>query len=388
MKQAIMFGAGNIGRGFIGLVLSRAGYHVKFADVVMPLVDEINRRREYVVHVVDSECTDELVTNISAISSNNPELVEEITRSQILTTAVGLGVLPYIAPVIAAGIMERRKKGIEEPMQVIACENAIRGTSQLKSQVIQHLGKEDRAYMDRYVGFPDSEVDRIVPPFRREPGAPDMIDVVVERHFEWTVEAAGIRGDVPDIPGMHVVDRLDPYLERKLFAFNGAHAVTAYLGELKGIETLREAIEDPEIEATVTALQAECSAMLVKRHGFKPEEMDAYCATARDRFRNPHLKDENVRVGRQPIRKLAAEDRLVKPMTLAAEYGLPVDHYVTGIAAALHHKDLGDQQSVDLQDMIAERGVRATLQEISGIPAGSVVAERIAEAYEQMGSGT
>ena len=108
MKQAIMFGAGNIGRGFIGLLLEQAGFHVKFADVVAPIVDEINRRGEYIVHVVDNECTDVTVKNISAISSLDPQLIEEITKSELLTTAVGLTILPRIAPTIAAGIKARR----------------------------------------------------------------------------------------------------------------------------------------------------------------------------------------------------------------------------------------------------------------------------------------
>jgi len=42
MKQAIQFGAGNIGRGFIGALLSRSGYHVVFADVDNQMVDTIN----------------------------------------------------------------------------------------------------------------------------------------------------------------------------------------------------------------------------------------------------------------------------------------------------------------------------------------------------------
>ena len=351
--------------------------------MVAPLVDEINQRGEYVVHVVADECTDETVKNISAISSLDPQLPDEIVKSEVITTAVGLTILPRIAPNIAAGIKARREAGVTEPLHIIACENAIRGTSQLRKHVEEHLDEEDRAYAAQYVGFLDCEVDRIVPPFCREPGAPDMIDVTVERHFEWTVEKGNLKGDL-SVPGMRLVEQLDAYLERKLFAFNGAHAATAYLGEIKGIGTLRESIEDPEIEAMVAGLQEECSAMLVKRHGFQSGDMADYCKTARERFRNPHLTDETVRVGREPLRKLAAADRLVRPMTLALEYGLSVDHYVTGIAAALRHSDPNDAQSVQLRELIAEKGVRAALEEISGISADSDAAKRIEAEYVRL----
>ena len=42
MKKAVQFGAGNIGRGFIGALLSQSGYHVVFADVVDKIIDKIN----------------------------------------------------------------------------------------------------------------------------------------------------------------------------------------------------------------------------------------------------------------------------------------------------------------------------------------------------------
>ena len=41
MKKAIQFGAGNIGRGFIGAVLEQAGYHVVFADVNEQVVERL-----------------------------------------------------------------------------------------------------------------------------------------------------------------------------------------------------------------------------------------------------------------------------------------------------------------------------------------------------------
>ena len=55
MKQAIHFGGGNIGRGFIGELLVRSGYEVTFVDVAEALVDEINARRSYDIEVVGNE---------------------------------------------------------------------------------------------------------------------------------------------------------------------------------------------------------------------------------------------------------------------------------------------------------------------------------------------
>ena len=47
MKKAIQFGAGNIGRGFIGGLLSNAGYHVVFADVNEAILNGINNEKQY-----------------------------------------------------------------------------------------------------------------------------------------------------------------------------------------------------------------------------------------------------------------------------------------------------------------------------------------------------
>lgn len=378
MKQAIMFGGGNIGRGFIGLLLEQAGYHVLFADVNQALLDAINTRGEYTVHIVDENCEDVVVRNVSAMSSISPELAQEFVKSELVTTAVGLTILPRIAGAMAAGITARREAGVKEAMNIIACENAIKASSQLKKHVYDRLSDEDKAYADEYVGFPDCVVDRIVPPFRSE----NITDVMVERHSEWDVERTGIKGDFNGIPGMEIVDKLDAYLERKLFGFNGPHCITACLGCVKGHDTIRNAIEDPEILKVVTGVMSECSAMLCKRHGFAPEAMAAYSASTVNRFRNPYLVDEVKRVAREPMRKLAPSDRLIGPMSLAIEYGLSVDNYAVGVAAALLYDNPEDPQSVQLQALIAEKGVAAALDEITGITGEP--AEKVLAAYNAM----
>ena len=147
MKRAIQFGAGNIGRGFIGGLLSKSGYHVVFADVNTAILDAINRDKKYKILIKDVDCFEEEITNISAVSSLSEDILKEIETAEIITTAVGPLVLPRIAPTIAKGISSRRTKNINTELNIIACENAVCASDLLKEEVLKHLDKEDKEYV-------------------------------------------------------------------------------------------------------------------------------------------------------------------------------------------------------------------------------------------------
>lgn len=379
MKTAIQFGAGNIGRGFIGMLLSQAGYHVIYGDVVDKVVDKINADSCYTVHVMDVECQDIKITNISAINSTTPAIVDAIANeeTEIITTAVGLVILPRIAPTIAQGITKRMEAGCDKPLNIIACENAIRASSQLKEAVYKSLSEAGCAYADQYIGFPDCSVDRIVPPVKSE----NFIDVVVENYYEWNVEKASFKGEIPQIPGMNLADNLMAYIERKLFTLNTGHAITAYLGTLKGLSTIDEAIADEKIYEIVHAAMTESGDGLIRKHGFDAEAHYHYIDKIIGRFKNPYLKDDVTRVGREPLRKLSATDRLTKPMMTAYGYGLPVDHLILGMGAALRYNNPDDMQSVQLQSKLQERGLLEAVKEITGITDGDLLG-RIVNAYD------
>ena len=380
MKRAVMIGAGQIGRGFIGMLLEQAGYHVVFADLKMEVIDDINTRHEYTVHLVDTQCVNTRVSNISAMSSLDPRLIGEYEQCQLVCTAVGLTSLPKIAGPIARGIAARRAAGSTEYMNVIACENAVRGSSQLKALVEQQLSPEDLAYARQYVGFPDCAVDRIIPPAHGIEAA----EVVVEKYHEWDVEKKDFRGPLPEIAGMELVDDLTAYLERKLFTLNGANVVTGAIAYLKGYRTVNEALKDDEIYSLVMGLMEECSAMLEKRHGFSPKSMADYRASLMQRFMNPYIIDEAVRVVREPIRKLSATDRLVAPMNYAHSYGIATPHYYRGIASVLLYDNPEDEQSIQMQALIRSLGLRPALEQISGVPAESAAAVSIEQEYEKL----
>lgn len=377
MKTAIQFGAGNIGRGFIGALLSQAGYHVIYADVVQAVVDKINADKTYTVHIMDVTCQDLPIQNISAINSTTPEMIDAIAETELITTAVGLVILPRIAPAIAKGIEKRKQLGCTKPLNIIACENAIRASSQLKQAVYQSLDEESRVYADEYVGFPDCSVDRIVPPVKSE----NFIDVVVENYYEWNVEKASFKGEIPQIAGMNLAENLMAYIERKLFTLNTGHAITAYLGTLKGYSTIDEAIADETIYQTVHAAMTESGDGLIRKHGFDADAHYHYIDKIIGRFKNPYLKDDVTRVGREPLRKLSPTDRLTKPLMTAYQYGLPVDHLILGIGAALRYNNPNDAQSVELQSKLHERGLLEAIKEITGIMDGELLG-RIINAYD------
>jgi mannitol-1-phosphate 5-dehydrogenase len=255
----------------------------------------------------------------------------------------------------------------------------VRGTSQLKAAVLEHLSDEMKAFTEDHIGFVDSAVDRIVPP--AEAGETDPLAVTVETFSEWIVDQTQFKGEIPNIPGMECTDNLMAFVERKLFTLNTGHLVTAYLGVLAGHETIKDSIEDDVIRAEVTATMEESGAVLIKRYGFDPEAHAAYIQKILGRFANPYLRDEVDRVGRQPIRKLSPQDRLVKPLNGTLEYSLPNVHLVKAIAAAFHYKNEDDPQAVELQAMFAEKGFAETLAHYSELNSDSEVVKLARQAY-------
>ena len=378
--KAIQFGAGNIGRGFIGAVLSGAGYEVVFADVVQALLEQINERKAYTVHVTDTNACDIEIKNIRAVNSGSAEAVEEVVEADVITTAVGLRILKFVAPTIAKGIQARKAAGVQKPLNVIACENGLRCTSQLKQLVYDLLDEDTKTWAAKNVGFPDAAVDRIVPPVHCDV----PLDVAVEEYFEWDVEESGFVGQAPKISGMTLVDNLEAYIERKLFTLNTGHATAAYLGTLKGYQTINESIADAQIYAIVKEAMQQSGEGLIKKFGFDHEAHFAYIEKILKRFQNPYLKDECKRVGREPGRKLAPNDRLILPTLTAKGFGLPYDKLMLAIGGALRYNNAEDAQSQEIQQSIKDNGFEPTVERFTGVAQSDPFIKEIAEAYDKV----
>lgn len=362
--KALHFGAGNIGRGFVGVLLHEAGYELVFSDVAAPLIEALNSQDSYTVHEVGENPRDVEVTGFSGINSaEDPAgLHEQILTADMITTAVGPTVLKIIAPTIAEGLRARAEAGGSK-VPVMACENAINATDGL-AEAIRAVYPQ----VDSIAVFANTAVDRIVP--QQAPG--QGLDVTVETYYEWAVESTPFAGSTPEVPGITWVEDLAPYITRKLFTVNTGHAATAYFGREAGISRISEALQDPDVHAKVGAVLSETKALLVEKFGFPEEVQQAYVNKILTRFTNPHLPDTAERVGRAPLRKISRHERFIGPAAELAETGHQPQALVEAVAAALAFDDPGDPESVRLQEQLAAaRGhgerVRALVTELTGI---------------------
>ncbi|PID37856.1 MAG: mannitol-1-phosphate 5-dehydrogenase [Pseudomonadales bacterium] len=372
MKTAIHFGAGNIGRGFIGMLLSQAGYKVIFADVQETVVNALQEKNQYTVEVVGDQKQEILVENVTAMNSNDPALVDAIATADIVTTAVGPVVLKYIAPPIAQALAKAKEAGRTDSLSIIACENAVRATSQLKEYVLENFEADFKSELPAFAHFVDAAVDRIVPPMPADETNADVLKVRVEEFYEWLVEESAFQGDVPKIEGMTLVENLEAGVERKLFTLNTGHAVCAWVGQYLGFATIGEAIADEKVKAFVKAVMTQSGNALIKKHGFDNEAHFAYIEKILKRFANPYITDDVTRVGRQPVRKLTKGERIASPMSASLEFGLPADKLLVAAAAAMHFNSDEDPQVAELKELIAKDGINRTFENLSGIALADV----------------
>ncbi|UZX05072.1 mannitol-1-phosphate 5-dehydrogenase [Arthrobacter sp. CDRTa11] len=376
--KAVHFGAGNIGRGFVGLLLHQAGYEVVFADVADDLINQLAAADSYAVHEVGENPTVRTVTNFRALNSNTQEaeLVAEIATADIVTTAVGPQVLKFVAPVIARGMVAR---GPElAPLQVMACENAINATDILAKEVASQPGAAAGA-LDGKAVFANTAVDRIVP--NQEPG--QGLDVAVETFYEWVIDRTPFAGAAPGIPGATFVDELSPYIERKLFTVNTGHASAAYFGFEAGLEKISDAMADQDVAEDVRAVLEETKQLLVAKHGFNSDEQEAYVQKILVRFSNPHLPDTVHRVGRAPLRKLSRNERFISPAAELAERGIVPEALLGAIAAALRFNDPADAEATELAQILASSSPDAATERITGLAPGHPLFAAISTLVEE-----
>lgn len=368
MKKAVQFGAGNIGRGFMGQLFSESGYEVVFVDVMPDVVRLLNERHCYTIRIASENPEDIPIPNVRAVDGRDIEAVaEELATADIACTAVGVNVLPAIAPAVARGVERRAERGLTVPLNIIICENLAHADEFLKKEVLKRLLAHYHSYFGSHIGFVMSVVARMVPIMTEEQRREDPLLVVVEAYKRLPVNRSAFIGEIPEIVGVEPRDNFQAYVDDKLFTHNCGHAVLAYLGYLRGHEFMYQAMRDDKVRAATLAALAETGAALIKRYGVDPEEHQAHIEDLLARSANVALGDQVARVGRDPVRKLGPEDRLVGAAKFTLSQGIFPKNVCRGIAAGLLFNPPGDPTAPRIQEILGARGPEAVLSEVCGL---------------------
>lgn len=376
--KATHFGAGNIGRGFIGEILAKNGFSIEFVDINETIINALMSRKCYTIEFAEESKQQIQVANVTGINNQkNPEaVIDSVATSQIVTTAIGPNILPFIAELIAKGIQKRKANQVTEKLDVIACENMIGGSQFLFEKVKAYLTREDLDYVNQYVGFPNAAVDRIVPIQHHD----DPLFVSVEPFSEWVVDKTQMKNPELVLSDVEYVDDLEPYIERKLFSVNTGHASVAYTGASLGYQTIDEAIADEKVLTTLENVLKETGSLLIAKWQFDPQVHQAYAQKIVARFKNPYISDAITRVARTPIRKLGYDERFIRPIRELHDRNLSYQQLLTVVGLIFNYSDEKDEQSVELQKMLQNESLEAVVRKVTQLTDETLIAEIVAAA--------
>ena len=366
MKTFVQYGAGNIGRGFIGQLFSEAGYFVRFIDVNSEVIEALKTQKRYPVSIVSNSGTTETwVENVDCINGFETEPVASaIADCDLMATAVGVNILPRIVSNLVAGFRKRMESKNENPLNIIICENLIGADKLLKKLISEQLNDDEILVFNNKVGLVEASVGRMVPVMTAEQKKDNILRVCVESFCELPVDKEAFKGEIPKIPNLLPFSPFEFYIMRKLFIHNMGHAMTAYLGSILGYEFIWQAIENPAIRIITERAMSESARALSKKFNVPLQSIEENIDDLMNRFGNIALGDTIQRVGKDTKRKLSANDRFVGAIKLCEEQGTISDYIQIGIAAGFLFNGVDDTGSEEIIKKIDEDGIEAVLSEI------------------------
>ncbi len=362
----VIFGAGNIGRGLLGELVSAAGLRPVFVEADGELARRLVAVGKYEVRLVGQTEETRQVRDFEVLTLDDSDTLKAaLANCRFVATAVGGQNLPQVAPFLASGLAERAA-----PLQVMICENLPHA-----DEILARALRAQNVPAEQFVCV-RAAVERMVR------AAGNSLNLIGESGQTLYVDRSAWLSSLPDIPGMILCDNLESFYERKLFTNNAGHALLAYLGKLWGGQFIHEAMTVEEIRGPLEKLLQGAGAALVHLRGIEASEMDRHIESLRAwRFPNRELADTVSRVGRDPLRKLGPEERLVGLIRLLQTAKLPTEPVARAVGAALHYFDPDDQESVRLHGMIQSGGVESVLTSVCDLDKDEVPFEECLRFY-------
>jgi mannitol-1-phosphate 5-dehydrogenase len=369
----VLFGAGKIGRSFIGQLFSRGGYEVVFVDVFKPVIDEINRRHEYNVVIKSNHESVIPVKNIRGVYADDENtVIEEVSNAAIVATAVGQNGLPGIFPLLAKGIVKRQEKNPGLPIDIIIAENLMNAAQYFNTELIKYL--PIGFPVNQIVGLVETSIGKMVPLMSQKDMQNDMLQVFAEEYNTLVLDKKAFKNPIPQIEGLAPKENIKAWIDTKFFIHTLGHASAAYLGFVYNPEMiyLYDVLDVPEIKHEVRKTMLQSAAALIKRYPeeFSSEMLQEHIGDLLLRFQNRALGDTIYRVGCDLKRKLGPNDRIAGAIKLAREMDLPYDKMLKALVCGCHFRATGQNGKMFPGDIefatIYETGIRNVMIRICG----------------------
>lgn len=374
-KKLVLFGAGKIGRSFIGQLFSRSGYEVVFIDIDQRIIDALNEKHSYKVFICDTNPETIFVENVRGVNGKDVEkVVAEIATADILAVSVGKNGIKHIVSTLASALVKRENEYPGQKIDIILAEN-MRNADQFVYAELQRVLPVDYP-LEQRVGLVETSIGKMVPLIHNQDD--DILSVYAEAYNTLIVNKEAFKNSVPDIAGMDAKTNMKAWVDRKLFIHNFGHAAVAYLGYKyhPDVTYLWEVLEDEKIKLFVKEAMLQSAIALQNEYPgvFTSEHLQDHIDDLLRRFSNRSLGDTVFRVGCDLNRKLSSDDRIITPLLSAYKNGLAYDKILYVLISALDFKSTdidgtmfpGD---VKFHELLNEKGSLCVFEEVCGFTA-------------------
>lgn len=327
-QEIVIFGAGKIGRSFIGQLFGTAGYKVVFVDIDRMLVDLINNRKCYKVVTKSEKEVTIVVGNVSAIRADDFDAVSEaVATAGIIAISVGKNAVEKVIPMISAGLQLRYERFPGRALDIIIAENMISGGDFLKENLLKNLPPDFP--FNRMTGLIETSIGKMVPIMSQADLENDPLQVFAEPYNTLIVDRKGFKTPIPRIKGLAPKENIRAWVDRKAFIHNLGHATAAYYGHFlhNGAVYMYEVLDDRNVLDFTREVMMQSADILLSAYpdDFSRMDLEDHIDDLLSRFRNRFLRDTVFRVGHDLCRKLSSDDRFMGAVRLGIHHGKPYD---------------------------------------------------------------
>lgn len=353
MSKIAVVGAGKTGRGFIGRLLAEDGCEFLLIDKNEKLVQKLNEEKSFKVSFFGNQREPQTVTNYQAVTWEDADLSD----TELIFVSVGGSNLSDVGERLKTWCRDGKKR------YIITGENA---TKPAKT-VLDAIGEANVAGAEATVFCTTIEDGEL--------------DIASENYPYLQCDAQPLDGYVPAVTGVKPIDNFGNFLTRKLFTYNAASCVIAYLGYVKGFSDYGDAANDPEILELLDQNYAATNEVLCKEFGYEKEDQEEFALLSKNKFCDRTIIDTVARNAREPQRKMKAGERIMGPLVLLDSYGADTSVLIQTAAAMLLYRNESEDK---WQEIVDTHTPAQILAEIGGLPEGSKLSDAILKEYEKM----